>query len=64
MKVERGIEECQETFEKLVGKKVIDIKFKSHNHDCWRIHILTDGGDFIMTFCKGWICPVVEHRKV
>ncbi|MBM4241995.1 MAG: hypothetical protein FJ150_10110 [Euryarchaeota archaeon] len=62
MKLDKKIEECQETFSKLMGKKVLDIKFKTHNHDCWRIHLVTDKGEFVMTFCKDWLCPEVEHR--
>ena len=55
-------DECREALEKLVDRKVTDIDFKSYNDDCWRIYISTDHGKMVMTFCKGWNCPVVEHR--
>ena len=57
-------ENCQEALEKLIGKKIVDVNFKYHNHDCWRLHMNTDHGNMVMTFCKDWICPVVEYRNV
>ncbi len=59
-----GLEEnCQEALEKLLDKKIVNVKFKSHNSDCWRLHIDTDKGKMVMTFCKDWTCPVVEYRS-
>ena len=55
-------ENCQEALEKLLDKKIIKVKFKTHNNDCWRLHIDTDQGNMVMTFCKDWTCPVVEYR--
>jgi len=54
---------CQEALEKLLGKKILDVKFKTYNNDCWRLHIDTDKGEMVMTFCKDWSCPAVEYRK-
>ncbi|NYB51669.1 MAG: hypothetical protein A4E25_00312 [Methanobacterium sp. PtaB.Bin024] len=54
---------CQEDLEKLIGKKIISVRFKSYNEDCWRMHIDTDQGRIVMTFCRDWPCPVVEYRK-
>jgi hypothetical protein len=62
MKLTNHTRECQEALENLVGKKVVDIKFKTQNNDCWRLYITTDKGEMVMTFCKDWICPVVEQR--
>ncbi len=63
MKIDEHLAECQKTFEKLIDKKVIDVKLKLHDHDCWEIYITTDKGKFVVTFCKGWICPMVELRR-
>lgn len=58
-----GMEEnCQEALKKLLDKKIVSVKFKSHDDDCWRLHIDTDKGEMVMTFCKDWSCPVVEYR--
>jgi hypothetical protein len=54
--------ECKEVLEKLVGKKVVGIDFKTYENECWRIYITTDQGQMVMTFCKDWGCPVVEDR--
>ena len=63
MSINEQIEECQEALEKLRGKKILKIKFKPYNHDCWRLYITTDKGKLVMTFCRNWKCPVIEHRK-
>lgn len=63
MQAEEQAHECREVLEKLVGKRVIDINFKSYDDECWRIYINTDHGKLVMTFCKEWGCPVVEHRE-
>jgi len=54
--------ECQEALEKLIDKKIVDVNFKTYDDDCWRLHIDTDKGEMVMTFCKDWVCPVVEYR--
>lgn len=54
--------ECQEVLRKLIGKKVVDMEFKTYENECWRIYITTDKGQVVMTFCKDWSCPVVEDR--
>lgn len=60
---ESGLEEnCQEALEMLLDKKIVAVKFKSYNSDCWRMHIDTDKGEVVMTFCKDWKCPIVEYR--
>jgi len=46
-----------------VGKNVKNVEFES-SEDCWRIYIHTDQGKIVMSFCKGWACPVVEHRSL
>jgi len=57
-----GLEEnCQKALKKLLDKKIVDVKFKTHD-DCWRLHIDTDKGKMVMTFCRDWSCPVVEYR--
>ena len=56
-------EDCQKALEKLRDKKIVGVKFKSFNNDCWRMHIDTDQGKMVMTFCKDWKCPVVEYRE-
>lgn len=53
---------CQEALEKLLDKKILDVSFKTRDSDCWRLHINTDKGEMVMTFCKDWVCPVVEYR--
>jgi hypothetical protein len=55
-------EDCQEALAKLLDKKIVSVKFKSYNGDCWRMHIDTDKGEVVMTFCRDWTCPVVEYR--
>lgn len=54
---------CQEDLKVLVDKKVVGVNFKSYDDVCWRVHIDTDNGRVVMTFCKDWACPVVEYRK-
>jgi hypothetical protein len=56
-------EDCQEALKKLINKKIVDVKFKSYNSNCWRLHMDTDKGKMVITFCNEWICPVVEYRK-
>ncbi|MGZ7043141.1 MAG: hypothetical protein ACXVHM_00940 [Methanobacterium sp.] len=56
------ITECEEAVMKLENKKIIDVKFKPSNRDCWRLHLTTDKGKLVMTFCKDWECPVIEYR--
>lgn len=55
--------ECKEALAKLVGKKILEIDFKSYDDECWRVYINTDKGKMVMTFCKKWSCPVVEMRE-
>jgi hypothetical protein len=62
MAIEERIQECQDAIEKLEGKKILDVKFKPYNHDCWRLYLNTDKGKLVMTFCKDWECPVIEYR--
>ena len=42
MKFEEHAQECNEALNELVGKKVLEIKFKPYDNDCWRIYIKTD----------------------
>lgn len=63
MTINERIQECQEAIEKLVDKRIQSVKFKPYNHDCWRLYINTDKGKLVMTFCKDWECPVIEHRE-
>lgn len=63
MKFEEHAQECIEALEKLVGKKILDVKFKPYNNDCWRLYIKTDKGEMVMSFCRDWSCPEVEHRN-
>lgn len=63
MKLNERLEECEEALKKLVDKKILDVKFKSYNENCWRMYIFTDKGKLVMTFCADWKCPVVEHRE-
>lgn len=61
---EAGMEKnCQEDLKKLIDKKIVNVSFKSYNEDCWRVHIDTDNGRVVMTFCRDGACPVVEYRK-
>lgn len=62
MKFEEHTQECNEALKELVGKKVLDIKFKPYNNNCWRLYITTDSGKMVMSFCKDWSCPEVENR--
>lgn len=62
MVINEQVEECQETLEKLIGKKILEIKFKPYNHDCWRLYITTDKDELVMTFCKDWKCPVTQYK--
>jgi len=52
MTIEESIQECHEAIEKLECKKIIDVRFKPCNHDCWRLYLTTDKGKIVMTFCK------------
>ncbi len=54
---------CQEDLEKLIDRKIVAVSFKSYDDDCWRMHIDTDKGRVVVTFCRNWKCPVVEYRK-
>jgi uncharacterized protein YbcI len=63
MRKKRQIKECEEALEALIGKKVLNIHFDTEENDCWRFYIETDGGEFVMTFCHDWACPVVEKRS-
>jgi len=56
------LEDCKENLKKLIGKKIFDVEFKFYDDDRWRIHLDTEDGKFVMTFCKSWTCPIVEHR--
>ncbi|BDH80070.1 MAG TPA: hypothetical protein GXX31_01105 [Methanothermobacter sp.] len=56
------IDDCRENLKKLIGKRILDVEFKFYDDECWRIHLDTDDGSFVMTFCKSWTCPIVEHR--
>lgn len=55
--------ECKQELEKLVGKKILEIDFRTYNNECWRVYLNTDKGKMVMTFCKKWSCPVVEMRE-
>ncbi|MDI6703017.1 hypothetical protein U2150_07590 [Methanothermobacter wolfeii] len=55
--------ECAENLMELVGRKVVDVRFKVYDDECWRIYIITDSGKMVMTFCRDWKCPVVEKRN-
>ena len=63
LEINEHMQECQEALQKLIGKTIVDIRFKPQNSDCWRLYITTDTGKMVMTFCKDWMCPVVEHRN-
>jgi hypothetical protein len=62
MAIEERIRECQQAIEKLENKRVLDVKFKPYNRNCWRLYLTTDKGKLVMTFCKDWECPVIEYR--
>ena len=64
MTFEEHARECNEALSKLVGKKVLEIKFKPYNNNCWRLYINTDKGNMVMSFCRDWSCPEVENRDV
>lgn len=53
----------QKALEKLVDKKIVKVSLKSHDEDCWRMHIDTDKGRVVLTYCKDWKCPIVEYRE-
>ncbi|MFB2623359.1 MULTISPECIES: hypothetical protein [Methanothermobacter] len=54
--------ECAANLMELVGKRVVDVEFRTYDDKCWRIYITTDSGGIVMTFCRDWKCPVVEKR--
>jgi hypothetical protein len=62
MKFEEHEQECNEALTKLVGKKILEIQYKPYDNDCWRLYITTNEGKMVMTFCRNWNCPEVEHR--
>ncbi len=62
MVVNGQVEECQNSLEKLIGKKIVEIKFKPYDHDCWKLFITTDKDELVMTFCRDWKCPVTQYR--
>jgi hypothetical protein len=62
MTIEERIRECQQAIEKLENKRILDVKFKPYNRNCWRLYLTTDKGKLVMTFCKDWECPVIEYR--
>ncbi len=62
MDIEERIHECQEAVDLLVDKKILDIKFKPYNHRCWKLFIITDQGNLVLTFCKDWDCPAIEKK--
>ena len=62
MKFEEHAQECNEALTKLVGKKILEIQYKPYDNDCWRLYITTNKGKMVMTFCRNWNCPEVEHR--
>ena len=63
MALEERIQECQEAIQRLENKKILDVKFKTSNRDCWRLYLTTDKGMLVMTFCKDWECPAIEYRN-
>ncbi len=63
MKFEERTQECNDALNKLVGKKILEIEFKPYDNNCWRLYITTDKGKMVMTFCRDWTCPEIEHRK-
>ena len=62
MTFEEHAQECNAALSKLIGKKVLEVKFKPYNNNCWRLYINTDKGDMVMSFCRDWSCPEVESR--
>jgi hypothetical protein len=64
LRKKRQLKECEEALAALIGKKVLDIRFDVEEVDCWRFNLETDGGEFVMTFCRDWACPVVEKRSL
>ncbi len=64
MKFGEHAQECNEALSKLVGKKILEIEFKPYDNDWWRLYITTDHGKMVMTFCRDWTCPEVEHREI
>ncbi len=62
MTLQEQLNDCKETLTQLVGKKVKDVDFKS-SEECWRIYIYTDQGKIVMSYCHGWVCPAIEHRR-
>jgi hypothetical protein len=62
MTFEEHAQECNDALSKLIGKKVLEVKFKPYNNNCWRLYINTDKGDMVMSFCRDWSCPEVESR--
>lgn len=62
MKFEERAQECNEALNELIGKKVLEIKFKPYDNNCWRIYVRTDRGNMVMSFCENWSCPEVENR--
>jgi hypothetical protein len=63
MTIEEQEDECQEALEKLIGKRILKIKFKPYDHNCWRLYITTDKDELVMTFCRDWKCPVTQYRN-
>jgi hypothetical protein len=63
MAINEQIKECQHELEKLIGKKILEIKFKPYNRDCWRLYITTDKDELVMTFCKDWKCPITQYKS-
>ena len=63
MVINEQIKECQDSLEKLIGKKIVEIKFKPYNHDCWKLFITTDKDELVMTFCSDWKCPVTQYKN-
>ena len=62
MVMNEQVEECQDALKKLIGKKIVEIKFKPYNHDCWKLFITTDKDELVMTFCRDWKCPVTQYK--
>lgn len=62
MVMNEQVEECQDALEKLIGKKIVEIKFKPYNHDCWKLFITTDKDELVMIFCRDWKCPVTQYK--
>ena len=64
MKFEEHALECNEALNRLVGKKILKVQYKPYDKDCWRLYITTDKGKMVMSFCRNWACPEVEHRDM